>query len=314
MSLFRRAVRILIWLIVAVGGFVVGAAAFLARRVVAPPRQPLWAAPDDVGMGYESIQFPARQDAARLSGWFLPAVNGNGRTVIVVHGWTWNRLGDAAEGIAADLIGASAVDLLRFAHALHHAGYHVAMLDLRNHGESADNPPVTFGYRESNDLLGMLDYLRKRPEVDAERIGVVGYSTGANTLLYTLTRTEEIKAAVAVQPTSLDHFMVRMGHHLFGPFGRVIMSLAEWMVQQMGGVSFSAVDPLFAVPSAGQTPVLFVQGSGDRWGSVENVQDIAQKTAGAIDTLIVETADRYGGYQYVVNHPEIVTTFFEDYL
>lgn len=314
MSLFRRAVRTVLWLTAAVVGFIVGAAALFARRVVKPPRVPLWATPADIGIAYEDIQFPARQDAARLSGWFIPAVQGNGATLLLVHGWPWNRLGEAAEGLYADLIGASAVDLLRLAHALHHAGYNVVMYDARNHGESASKGATTFGFAEANDLLGALDYLHTRPEIDRQRIGVVGFSMGANTLLYALPRTETIKAAVAIQPTSMPQFITRFGRDVFGPLGKVIMPLAELFIQQMGGIAFNAVDPLFVAPAVRHTPVLFVQGQGDRWGSAANVQEIAQATPAAVDTLLIESHNRFEGYQYIVNHPELLTTFFRDYL
>ncbi|MCB0037038.1 MAG: alpha/beta fold hydrolase [Anaerolineales bacterium] len=314
MSLFRRAIRTFLITITAAVSLIVAIAAYFARRVVKPPRQKLWATPDDVGLPYEDIQFPARQDAARLSGWFVPAVNGNGKTIVMVHGWPWNRLGEAAEGLMANVLGASAVDLLRLAHTLHHAGYNVIMYDSRNHGESAEKGGVTFGFAEANDLLGVLDYLQTRSDIDHKHIGVIGFSMGGNTTLYALARTDMVKAAVVVQPTSMDHFTSRLGRNLFGRFGQIIVPLSEWMVQKMGGIPFNAVNPLYAAPAIRHTPVLFVQGQGDPWGSPANVQEIAQATPTTVDTLLVDSRTRYEGYRYVIDHPEILTTFFADYI
>ena len=315
MQPFRRVVRFVLWLTAAIIGLIVTLAVIFTRRVVKPPRQPLWATPDDVGLSYEDVQFPAREDGVRLSGWFVPAkTNKNGGTLVLVHGWPWNRLGEAAEGAMAGLTGTTAVDLLRLAHALHHAGYSLLMFDLRNHGESAGKTPVTFGHQEAFDLLGALDYLVTRPDVDAQRIGAVGFSMGGNAVLYSLPQTDDLAAAVVVQPTSPDYFAARFGRHLFGPLGAPVVALARQLIRLTSGFRLSSVDPRFVAAGGGQTPVLFVQGQGDPWGSVENVAEMAQALPVTIDMLVVESTDRYGGYQHVVDHPELLDSFFRDYL
>ena len=63
------------------------------------------------------------------------------------------------------------------------------MFDLRNHGESAAHPPVTFGQSEADDLLGALAYLSARPDVDPARLAAIGFSMGANAILYALPQT-----------------------------------------------------------------------------------------------------------------------------
>jgi len=316
MALFRRALRWLFLLLGFLVGVIVAIAAFFARYIIRPPRQPLWASPADMDLPYEDVSFPAR-DGLRLAGWFIPAADPlqrNGAAVVLVHGWPWNRLGESAEDMLSKLARMQRVDLLRLAHALHHEGYHVLMFDLRNHGESAAAPPVTFGLKEAGDLIGALAYLDARDEVDGRRIGVVGFSMGANTTLFALPQTDRIRAAVVVQPTTIAVFTRRYASDLLGLLGRLVLPLTEFFYQLAGGPAFSAVSPTFVASNAGETPVLFVQGEGDEWGSVTDVAEMAAVTPGARGPLFVESTHRVGGYQYAVDHPEVLATFFEQHL
>lgn len=318
MNLFRRVVRLILFLFGLVVAVVSAAALFFARQMIRPGRQPLWATPADAGLPYEDVEFPAR-DGLRLSGWFVrgeQASEGQERkpAIILLHGWTWNRLGDTADTLMGNLSGASQVDLLRLLHALQGAGYHVLAFDLRNHGRSASGGPVTFGLQESNDVLGAVDYLKSRDDVDGDRLGVVGFSVGANALLFALPHTDEIGAAVAVQPVSPALFAERYAVDLLGPLGRPALALTEFIYQQAGHLPLSAIEPLMTAPGAGNVPVLYIQGKGDPWGSVGNVAQMAAKTPGAVDPLFVDSHHRYGGYRYPVEHPEVVIEFFEQKL
>ncbi|WP_420631123.1 alpha/beta hydrolase [Candidatus Leptofilum sp.] len=316
MNIFRRVLRWLFILGGIVAGLITAIAAFFAQRLIQPLRQPLWGTPDQLDMTYEDVTFPAT-DGVRLSGWFIPAPANSprkGATLIMVHGWGWNRLGEAATDVVANMTGASQVDLLRLAHSLYKDGFGLLMYDGRNHGESGSQAPMQFGETEAQDVVGAIAYLQGRPEVAANRIGALGFSAGANTVLYALAETDEIQAAVAVQPTSPAHFAERFGVHQFGFLGRVILPLAELMFQQAGGRPLKEYRLGTAVAQAGQTPVLYIQGIDDPWGSPEDVQQMAIATPNPSGPLLVPGTDRYSGYQYLIDNPAIATAFFEQHL
>lgn len=315
MRLWRRVVRGVLFLVGLLAAFVLFITAVLARRMVRPPRLPLWATPADVGMPFEDVQFVAA-DGLSLSGWFIPAVVGAPPkgTIVLVHGWTWNRLGsDASERLISQLLGSEAADLLRLALALYQDGFQVLMFDWRNHGTSEAAPPVSFGPEEAQDLLGALAYLEGRADVDNGRIGVVGFSVGSNVLLYALPHTHLIRAAIAVQPTTLTTFSQRYGRHVFGWLGQVIFPLAEQIYRWQGGRPLADVQPVVAAAHAGPVPVLFVQGSGDPWGSAADVSQMASATPAAPIPLFVEASRRSDSYHYLINNPKIVTSFFEQH-
>lgn len=316
MNLFRRMLRLLFVLAGLVAGLVALLAAYFARQLVSPPRLGLWVSPGELGMPYDNVQFPAL-DGIRLSGWFIPAPADSrrkGATIILVHGWPWNRLGSTAVTLLDKLTNNQSVELIRLAHALHRDGFNVLMFDLRNHGESAAAPPVTFGIEESKDLLGAVAFVKSRAEVNPGRIGAIGFSMGGNTVLYTLAQTREIQAAVAVQPTSVGVFAGRYGRDNLGPLSFLILPLAEMLYQMQGGRPFADIRPAAAAAHAGQTPVLFIQGNGDAWGSAADVAQMAAATPNPSGPLYVESTHRFDGYQYLLNNPQIATAFFEQHL
>jgi uncharacterized protein len=131
----------------------------------------------------------------RLSGWFVPAPADSRRKGGHGGPGSWLALepaGRYGRRPLSNLIGSTPVDMLRLLFHLHQEGFNVLTFDLRNHGQSASAPPVTFGQAEAKDLLGALAYLKGRPDVDPDRIGVVGFSMGANALLYTLAKSDQI--------------------------------------------------------------------------------------------------------------------------
>ena len=315
MRLFQRTVRLLLFLIGLAAGLITAVSYFFARNIIKPPQKKLWALPSDIGMKYENVQFPAR-DGVRIAGWFIPAADDrqHGATLIMTHGWMWNRLGLPANDLLSRIDGSTPLDLLRFAYGLHQEGFNLLMIDFRNHGESASTPPVTFGLHESADLLGAVDYLNGRSDINNNRIGSIGFSMGANTILYTLPQTDQIKAAIAVQPTSVGVFTRRYGRELLGPLGGVVVTLSELIYRRRGGIPFNAMQPAFPAAAAGDVPILYVQGDGDRWGSVADVERMVADTPNARGPLFVNSRHRFDGYQYLIDNPKIASAFFEQQL
>ena len=312
---FKRVTKLLSLLIGVVAGFSAMIVVFFTRRMISPVRQHLWTSPAEMGLEYENVNFPA-QDSVRLSGWFIPAKSAarNGATIILLHDWTWNRLGDAAADVLANLSGTTPVELLRLSHALHYEGYHVLMFDQRNHGESAMHPPVTFGLSEANDLLGALAYLQSRPEVDKARIGVIGFSMGANAVLHSLPQTDQIAAAIAVQPMTIGVYADGYARDLLGKPGEILLPLVESAYASVTGIGLRGLQPAFAASGGADTPVLFIQCKDDHWGSLDDMQRLFAATPGGEELLWVDGVHRYEGFQYLIENPRVAVKFFERYL
>lgn len=287
---------------------------YFARLMVNPPRAPQTTTPHDEGLKYESISFKA-SDQVPVSAWFIPAAgNGPRPAVAIVHGWTWNRLGSSGADILTRITGAQPVELLQPARALHDAGYHVLMLDLRNHGRSGSGPTVTFGHDEARDLLGAVHYLRGRQEVDADRIGALGYSMGANAVMFACAETQDIKAAVAVQPVRPTSFANRLSSNLLGPLAGVTLNVARRVYYNAGGPLLETTDPAIVADLISPTAIMYLQGDGDPWGDVPNVRRFYELSKEPKAINVVPSTRRFGGYLYLSEHPEVLLSFLAEHL
>lgn len=140
--------------------------------------------PARLGLAYEEVSFTAA-DRLTLHGWFIPAQppaeTQRAPAVIAVHAYNGNRSG-----------------VLYHAQLLAQHGYAVLAFDLRAHGES-DGKLFAFGWDADQDVLAALAYLQNRPEVDAQRIGVLGLSIGAEAALLSAAQPagSELRAVIA---------------------------------------------------------------------------------------------------------------------
>jgi pimeloyl-ACP methyl ester carboxylesterase len=130
--------------------------------------------PAEFGLEYEEVHFPT-PDGLNLFAYFLKGTRGE--AVILAHG-----------------LGGGGVTLCMHAKALQKAGYNVLMPDLRGHAHSEGN--TIDGVQEINDILGAVDYLRTRPEIAADRIGALGISLGAHTVLHAALKTDSLRALI----------------------------------------------------------------------------------------------------------------------
>jgi len=287
-------------------------AAYVTRLLITSTRQPLWRSPAALGLPVETVVFPA-SDGVTLRGWFIRRAEDDGTpapAVVFVHGWPWNRLGNNA---GATLLPDQTVDLLELARALHLSGMHVLLFDLRNHGASESAPPVSFGMYESNDLVGAVELLRSRPEVDGARIGVLGFSMGANTAIFGIPRCQPIRAAVAVQPVRATTFSARFSRSYLGPLGPALEKLALPLHEAFGAPPLAEIDPIPAAAKLGDTALLYIQGSGDPWGTLDDVEAMAAATPNARPVVVAPGENRYDGYLYLHQHPDVLVRFFQEH-
>jgi poly(3-hydroxybutyrate) depolymerase len=136
-------------------------------------REPIGAPPSS---DYREVAFEA-SDGVDLSGWYRPTRNG--ATIIVVHGGGGDRTGAVAH-----------------AKLLARHGYGVLLYDARGRGKS-EGTQNAWGWGWPKDVAGALAFLKARDEVDPERIGALGLSTGADVLVQVAGQRTDLAAVVA---------------------------------------------------------------------------------------------------------------------
>jgi uncharacterized protein len=280
----------------------------IARLGLFGQRLPITDTPASVGLSYEDVSFSAT-DGVRLRGWFVPAGRQQARTIVWVHGWMWNRAGNIAGRVP---FRDRDVDFFPATRALHDAGFHVLMFDLANHGQSGKRYPLTQGPWEARDFVGAVRYARSRPDVDGERIGVIGMSAGGNTAFYATPHCQPIRAILAIQPTKVRRFNARFSLDEVGVLGPLIAASADVVNLVMRAPLYRDHDPAKPLARLGDTVVQFVQGAGDPWGELSVVEAFSAATPRSLGVQIYPSpSGRYEGYRYVSNETDEVVAFFD---
>jgi pimeloyl-ACP methyl ester carboxylesterase len=160
--------------------FSIGYVQVLADACARPiPSSLAGSTPADLGFAYEEATLLG-EDGLKLRGWYIPSQNG--AAVILLHGYGGNRL-----------------ETLGVAGMLARHGYGTLMYDLRATGES-EGDQRTWGWRDVYDVPGAVAYLKGRDDVDPDRIGVIGFSRGAEIAIIAAARSDDIRAVVAEDP------------------------------------------------------------------------------------------------------------------
>lgn len=213
----------------------------------------------------EWVEFEAR-DGKRLSGWFVPAPDAGRKPspcILLVYGY-----------------GGYKEQMSGYAQMLYDAGFSSFMFDMQGSG-LRHGAPVTLGYKERWDLMDAVRYVRTRPDVDGERLGVLGVSMGAATALLAAEEDEHIKAIVADSAYANLTDMVRPGLRAFvgSPaliFAPLILRYAEAML----GMKSSDVQPESAAARLGDRPLFVIHGADDSLTSPESAKRIYAAASG----------------------------------
>lgn len=143
------------------------------------------------------------------------------------------------------------------------AGFSVALVDARGHGESGGNV-LSYGVFESSDLRRVRDFIGTHG-YSVDRVGVIGFSYGAATSIMWAARDPHVAAVVAVAPYASLRSVAPGYTARMVPAGawlpNFVTSLVVTVAGRLGG--FDPDDSPFARAPKVATPTLLVHGEQD---------------------------------------------------
>ena len=250
--------------------------------------------PSVFGLKYEDVSFKT-SDGLRLKGWFISAEDKDSKAVVIVgHGYPFSKS-----------------DVLVFAPFLH-KHYNLLFFDFRYFGES-EGSYTTVGWKEQKDLEAAVKYLKERNDIDSKKIGAIGFSLSAATMLMTKT---DIKAVVADSPYSSLDAAIKRSYFIFPGFTKLpFVWVTKLLAKIFLGINVREVSPEDSIKDIG-IPVLLIHGDKDSQLPVENSRRIYENSDKNITELwIVKGADH--GYSYSLDKREYerrVLEFFDEHL
>jgi pimeloyl-ACP methyl ester carboxylesterase len=218
--------------------------AYIAYFNLRPARLPVTEIPSELADTGEEVSLKTA-DGISLSGWYIPPQNGV--AIIALHGLGSNRL-----------------SVLPHARILTGEGYGMLMMDMRAHGTS-DGEIFAEGWSAPLDVTAMVNYLRSRQEV--ERIGAIGLSAGAVSILHGGAENEVIEAFI-VDGTGVGAVDDLLDPLIPHPAIAWLLVPDYWISYQFTAL-YSGLEPAPAlrqqVKRIAPRPILLIAGSESMW-------------------------------------------------
>jgi pimeloyl-ACP methyl ester carboxylesterase len=294
----RRAIRIAKWL--ALTGLILLALAYCgislltADLLTRPSNHPL--AFDARLVSPTAIPWKTRtSDGLTLRGWYCPAP-GHRRLVVLVHG-----------------MGGAWPEMAELGRDLHEHGYDVLLFDLRGHGQS-DPSRLTMGRRERADLRAVMAWAG-RQGFTPDRVGWLGYSMGASTLLMEAAQNPDIQVAVIDSPYGslpelLDTQLPQHSHlpRWFNPGILIAARLAF-------GVRTDDLVPIRSALRWGRRPLLLIHGEADSVVPVGQARRLARAAGPSCQAVTLPGVEHVGAYDTdPARYVAAVDSFFNRHL
>lgn len=183
-------------------------------------------------------------DGLALVGWYVRGENG--ALLILTHGYKSDR-----------------AEMLPVAAMLHRHGYGILIPALRAHDRS-DGEHITFGRDEMRDFEAWTAWARDQPEVDPDRIALLGNSMGASLVIQYGAEDTRVRAVVADSAFSSLNDTVDASVRFFTglppwPFAPAIVFWAE----REQGFPASDIDFKKWIGKISPRPVFLMQGGHD---------------------------------------------------
>lgn len=139
-------------------------------------------------------------------------------------------------------------------------GYSVCLIDMQAHGETAGKN-VTFGYRESNDVIATVSYLKR--VLKFKKVGIVGISLGGAATLFGGSKIHADAIVLeSVYPNVQSAISNRVKMRL-GPLDKFITPLLVKQIKPIIQIDPSLLNPI-DYANSNEVPKFVISGKADK--------------------------------------------------
>ena len=213
----------------------------------------------------EPFQLQNKRNELLIGEWLFPEEKSE-KTIVICHGFQWNRGGS-----------------LKYALLFLKRGWNVLIYDHTRCGESQGRF-TTMGYYESEDLIDVLDEVERRFYKGC-KIATLGESMGAATVLLHMAKDKRVAFTIADCPyASLENqltYRLKVQFHLPA---FPILPIASWYIHHKVGLYVSEISPMDRIKEAGgveKIPLLLIHGLEDDYipyQESERIRDVKKGT------------------------------------
>lgn len=218
--------------------------------------------------------------------------------------------------------GFAAVHYPKMIHYLTSLGYGVLDFDFRGYGLSGGDRGHVVPHEQVLDLQAAITYVAQRPEIDPERIGVIGSSLGGTVAIMEAADDQRVKVCVAGCPIANGESTFRLRHNTEEKFAAFLQAVkakrankervARWDIifipeslrkNLPAGIpmeftpetvdGFLAIDALQAVPRIAPRPLLIVHATDDHVVPFEEAQALAARAGKNCELELVGPLDHH---------------------
>jgi uncharacterized protein len=241
--------------------------------------------PKTYGLDYEKVEFQT-QDGLTLRGWFIPSNHSNA-TIIVGHGFPFDK--------------ANIFPATKFLNKHYNLFYY----DFRYFGES-DGKITTIGWKEQQDMLDAISYLKTRKDVNKNKIGVLGFSLSAAVPL--MLKTNDIKAIVADSSYASLYKAIQRAYFIFPWVSKYPFVWTTSLYSKLFlNINIFKISPEESVKNL-ETPIFFIHGDKDSQIPVEHSKALHENAPNS-NLWIVEGAVH--GMSFSINKKQYETRVLE---
>ena len=192
----------------------------------------------DLGAPHEDVTLET-SDGLELEGWYVPSRNGAAVIAFPGRKGPQNRTRMLVE-----------------------QGYGVLLFDRRGEGAS-DGDGNAFGWGGDKDILAAIDFLKRRPDVDAGRIGGIGLSVGGELMLQAAAEGADLDAVVS-DGAGTRSVAEQLDGELSGPGKWLALPFVTTVTAATAVFSDSAPPAklIDLMPRIAPRPVLLIQSTG----------------------------------------------------